>query len=210
MNSNQSLSMKKGPFLLLVSAALLMFGYSAVTAQASYRLAGPDKGKVEVTGTSTLHGWKAVAGTFAFSGSDLQLQAGESAIDSFYFSVEVASLDGGRGAAMNKKIRDAFDADANPKIEYRQSEPAGLSTINEDGSFSVLSRGSLSMAGQTHDVELELKGEATETGALKISLVKDMKMSDFEIEPPSAMFGQIVCGDDIKVIVELAYDRVNE
>ena len=189
----------------LASVILLFTCSYPLAAQNSYQLAGPEKGKVEVTGTSTLHGWKATAGEFGFSGGALSLNAEGTSIDSFRFHVQVESLDGGRGAAMNKKIRDAFNAEANPRIEYLQSEPAVVSAIAGDGTFTVQSKGSLSMAGQTREIELELQGAKTDEG-VKISTVKEMKMSDFEIEPPSAMFGQIVCGDDIKVIIEMTYD----
>ncbi len=177
--------------------------------QSTYQLADSEKAAVEVTGTSTLHGWKAVAGKFGFESGSLELNAEATTIEDFYFYVEVASLDGGRGSAMNNKIKGAFNADVNPKIEYRQSEPATVSEVKSDQTFTIISKGSLTMAGESRDIELTLTGEKTDAG-LKISTLKEMKMSDFNIEPPSAMFGQIVCGDDIKVMISLSYDVVTE
>ena len=49
-------------------------------------------------------------------------------------------------------------------------------------------------------------GQKTEAG-ITLKGSKPLKFSEFDIEPPSATFGQIVCGDDIAVNFEFRYQK---
>lgn len=183
------------------------FGLTFVKAQ-TFKIVGPEKSKVLVTGTSTLHGWTATAKKFGFQASPFVLKNGNlEPVEAFYLKVEVSSLEGGRGASMDKKIYDAFDGDNHPLIEFKQVEMI-KGERHDDGTFQFVSRGNLSMAGVTNEVELELEGKLTSEG-LTIKCLYDMRMSDFSIERPSAMFGQIVCGDDVTVNIELFFEKEN-
>jgi len=68
-----------------------------------------------------------------------------------------------------------------------------------------LSTGILSIAGNEQEVEVAVTGQLTAEGQLTFKGSKALKFSDFDIEPPSAMFGQIVCGDEITVHFEFHY-----
>lgn len=37
---------------------------------------------------------------------------------------------------------------------------------------------------------------------------KSLKLADFQVEPPTAMFGQIVTGDEISVVLDLYFSPV--
>ncbi len=159
---------------------------------------------ISITGTSTLHDWTVQAGSVIDYPTTLSIDIIEGGvIDSFSFSVPVASLDGGRGPSMNAKIKTAFGAETNPIIKYQQ---IGTAAIKKDtAGITITSVGTLTMAGMEKEIEVVL--QATDEVGVLLKGSKDLKMSEFGMTPPSAMFGQIQTMDDITVHFEFVYKK---
>ncbi|MFT4566531.1 MAG: hypothetical protein ACI9FN_001492 [Saprospiraceae bacterium] len=161
--------------------------------------------EISVTGTSTLHGWKATAAEISDFPNSLSLDlTKESVIENFGFSVTVESLDGGRGSAMNEKIFKAFSSEENPQIIFKQTESLSLPILADGEQVSLNISGVISMAGQSADVSIPVNVEMKEDNLL-FSGEQPLKMSAYGITPPSAMFGQIVTDDDIVVHYSFPY-----
>jgi len=189
--------------LFLISMVLGLF----LQAQSYQLVTDSTVSTINVTGTSTLHGWTvAVNEVLDVPQALILVGENENTIDSFAFSVVVSSMDGGRGASMNAKITKALQAAAHPVITYQQNEPAIIGDIDNEGNFKLLSKGMLKMVGMEKAIEIEVNGQKTDEGII-LKGNKSLKFSEFDIEPPSAMFGQIVCGDDIAVNFEFRYTK---
>ena len=189
-------------FLFILNMAI---GLS--TQAQTFQLATDTATTITVTGTSTLHGWTVAVNEVQDVPATLILVGeNEQTIDSFAFGVVVSSMDGGRGTSMNAKITNALQATAHPIISYQQNEPASMSDMDDAGNFTLISKGILKMVGLEKTIEIEVMGQKTDTGII-LKGSKPLKFSEFEIEPPSAMFGQIVCGDDIAVNFEFRYQK---
>ena len=177
--------------------------YSVVYSQQSYNYPIDSLPSISISGTSTLHGWTVTAGEVTDFPSNLTLSLEETqTIDSFSFSVAVMSLDGGRGASTNGKIQTALQATTSPTITYSQSQPAAL--VKQADQWTLSSTGTLAMAGKEKAITVDVQLEEQD-GTLVFKGSKDLKMSDFEMTPPSAMFGQIQTHDDITVHFEFRY-----
>ena len=61
------------------------------------------------------------------------------------------------------------------------------------------------MAGTSKEIEVTVNIQETDTGGLVLQGSKALKMSDFGITPPSALFGQIQTDDAITVHFEFVY-----
>jgi polyisoprenoid-binding protein YceI len=197
--------MNQNKFYLSLVALFVstLFSVSAV-AQTNY-VANEKTAKIEVAGTSTLTSWTVKANEIKDYPENLAINLEDGGqIDQFSFGVVVSSMDGGRGAAMNAKVMKALQGAAHPIITYQQSEPAVLKS-GEAGNFTLVSKGVLKMAGKERTVEIEAQAQKNDAGALVLKGSKPLKFSDLDIEPPSAMFGQIVCGDEIKINFEFTY-----
>jgi len=193
--------MKKA--LSLISPLLFLLSIS--TNAQSYQLAADSAITMTVTGTSTLHGWTVAVKEVKEVPQELAVSGGDSkAIENFNFGAVISSMDGGRGASMNTKITNALQAADHPIITYEQDEPLAISAIDDDGNFTGISKGTIKMVGLEKLISIEVTGQKTVDG-LVLKGTKPLKFSEFEIEPPSAMFGQIVCGDDIAVNFEFRY-----
>ena len=192
-----------------LSIFLLFFFLLTFSSQAQTKLSVQSDSKISVDGGSTLHDWTAAVNQFEGTctlGPALEkksLKTGEAMAD-ISLTCQVESMDGGRGAAMNKKIRTALKMTTHPQITFKASS-ASITEIKDKsaGTFTLSTKGELSMAGVTKEVELQLEGKRETTGNISLSGSKDLKMSTFDIEKPSAMFGQIVTKDDISIRFEL-------
>lgn len=188
---------------LYLSVLAVLF-LASVQAQATFTIDSENPVKVSVKGASTLHDWEAVASDVSGYPDKLEINFDAvNGISDFNFSVGVESLDGGRGASMNKKIRKALLSVDNPNITY-SSASSEISKNADDDSYSIKSTGTLSLAGLDKEVEVVATAIVSD-GVLVISGSHPLKMSDFDIEPPTAMFGQIKTRDDITVVFEFRY-----
>jgi len=192
--------------LFLCFMLICLIGTEYLPAQAQNWKLHPDSSiVVEIKGTSTLHDWKATCA--GVQGVPTQLNfdpKDQNQIIEFGFKVPVDSMDGGRGSSMNTKIFDAFQSSKHPFVQYKQNQPATLTETSEQGVFTITSTGTLSMAGT--DKSITLNCSATiKNDILVITGSKDLKMSDFGMEPPTAMFGQIVTNDDVVVSFKFHY-----
>lgn len=192
-------------FLFLCSTSLLF-------AQESYSIS--EDTEVNIEGSSTLHAWKAIVGKVEGNlmphskFAKMKIKEGaEVGVVSLKF--EVATIDGGRGDTMNDKIKNALKNDTSPFIEFVAKEPAKIVSIagDSENKFNVISKGDLSMAGVTKPIEINLIGEFVDKNTIKFTGAQEMKMSDFDIEKPSAMFGTIVAGGDIKINFNLVFSN---
>ncbi|MEZ5044534.1 MAG: YceI family protein [Saprospiraceae bacterium] len=160
-----------------------------------------------IKGTSSFHDWAASVGEFS---GQLQLSEAFNAtkakalkVEKIALSFQVASMDGGRGAAMNKKIFAALKSTEHPVISFDVAEAQVAAIQKTADGFTLDITGTLKMAGVAKPVSLSLKGMQSADGQLSFAGEYPMKMSTFDIEPPSAMFGQIVTGDDITIVFDL-------
>ena len=99
--------------------------------------------KITIKGTSTLHDWTVKAGTVTNLPEKITLNK----LKDFSFKVKVASLDGGRGASMNKKIYKALKSKQHPYIIYKQKGKAKIKKTEKAGVVQLVSKGVVEIAG---------------------------------------------------------------
>lgn len=183
------------------------FAFFQLPAQTSYHVSKDSQ--VKISGTSTLSDWTIsgsnVKGELKFNGENNKtdiIPAGE--ITMADVSVEVASIHSERGEPMDNKIYKALKRDEYPVIRFVLHDPVQLKKANQRAD-SVVASGAISIAGVTRNISFDMK-VSYERGEWMFTGKKSLKMSDFGIEPPSAMFGQIITGDDIDIGVNLIFN----
>lgn len=145
--------------------------------------------KIWIEGDSNLHPWSCQA-TAPQAQIDIDTAAPELA-RGLTLSVQVAGLECGSGK-MNEKLRDALNADAHPVIEYQLVKAERV----PGEKLQLQATGDLTINGKTRpvtfavDVVLEPDGTARASGSV------DILMTDFGVEPPTAL------------LVLKTYDRV--
>ncbi len=200
---NNQLVKKIIPVLIVT----LFMGFSVQSQQLSFAL--DPASSISIEGTSTFHDWTAkvgeFSGTLSLSKSFDATKDNKLSVEKVDLAFQAESIDGGRGAAMNKKIKGALKSTEHPAITFSIAESQVLKLV--DGKLQVA--GALQMAGVAKEVTLELEAKPNEQGMMAFTAKYPMKLSTFEIEPPSAMFGQIVTGDDITIVFDLRFSAAN-
>jgi hypothetical protein len=174
----------------------------------------PDKSRVTVNGTSTLHDWSAKSSniggniTFKFNVApdatpkiirEAIIANPDCAVD---VTIEVKSLKSG-DKGLDNKMYEALKQKNNPSITYRLTKLELAKDANADQSrFEVQTTGELTVAGTTKELQMPMVLEVVDGQHLKISGSTSMKMTTFNVKPPTAMLGTIKSGDKIKVAFE--------
>jgi polyisoprenoid-binding protein YceI len=98
---------------------------------------------------------------------------------------------------MDNKTYDAFNHEKNPNILFTLTGK----TITQANKMNV--SGKLTMAGITKEIELILNYKLLPGGDLQVSGSKKLNMTEYKMEPPTAMFGAIVVGEEVTVTFEI-------
>ncbi len=185
-------------YCVVCFSLILQFGFCQ-----THTLSTEKASELAIIGTSTLHEWKAVAGEVRGIPETISLDGDLLSIDALTISASVESLDGGRGPSMNSKIQKALKNSTHPEVTFVVTDPIQMNMAEQDSKGYPI-QGELSIAGETQSIELWTTVEMLED-KIHISGSKDMKMTSFKIEPPSAMFGQIKTNDDITIQFDVYY-----
>ena len=121
----------------------------------------------------------------------------------FHLRVPVTALRCGN-AKMERDLYRALRGDAHPTIEFRFSELAGgINHDIDDGAYHARIAGVLSLAGASRRVSLDVTARRVAPDTFRLTARLPMKMTDFSIDPPTALFGAIKARDDLAVRFEL-------
>lgn len=172
--------------LLILFTSCFMFGGFA---QDTYTLTADSK--LTIDGTSTVHDWTVTANTIAGT-----VRTEENLPNEIDFNVVVADIKSERGATMDKKMYAALGNDTSPEV---------LFDLKEVKNQSILI-GTLSIAGNEQEVEI-MGAIDTSDDSISISGEYGIALKDFNIEPPTAMFGQVIVGDDVIVKFDLIFKK---
>jgi polyisoprenoid-binding protein YceI len=159
-----------------------------------------DNSKSEMTifGTSNVHDWEEVVETIkgdmvaTMNGSSL------SDISTLKITIPVKSIKSGHGA-MNKNTYNALNADDYPNIQFV------LKSVRIDGR-TIYCTGTLNIAGTTKTITTPVT-YSIQSGVVTVKGSYSMNMTDFNVEPPTAMFGTIYTGEEIKLDFTLALSK---
>lgn len=160
-------------------------------AQTNFNLSS--ESKLTVDGTSTVHDWTVTANTLQG-----ELKTDGKAPQKINFQVVVADMKSERGETMDIKMHNALAKDEHPKVIFE------LYKVKNE---QVLV-GALTIAGKTQNVEIDCKIVPSKD-TFKIEGQKKIILKDYDIEPPTAMFGQVVVGNDVVVKFDLVFKASN-
>jgi polyisoprenoid-binding protein YceI len=190
----------KATLLLMLTVGLLFYQTTPLQAQA-FRL---KTSKMTVSGTSSLHDWESVVEKVEGKGF-CTIEKNELVdVKNVVIKIPVTSIKSTKGRVMDNKTYDAFNYEKFPSIIFtltsQKLNPAN-STIDV--------KGTLSMAGATKPIDLKLSYKVLPNDELQITGSKKLLMTDFKMEPPTAMMGTIKVGNEVVVTFEMTLTSSN-
>ena len=173
-------------FFLVIFLFIAYIGNS----QETYKLS--EGSLLTISGTSTVHNWTVAAnnmqGTMSYADNIKDLR----------FRVPLADIKSERGAAMDKKMHGALKMEQHPQVSFVLQE------VDKGNGLSL--KGKLTIAGVEKSVDLKSDVSVVNKG-YRIKGSKEIVLQDFSMEPPTAMFGQIVVGDKVTVDYDLTFTK---
>lgn len=167
-----------------------------------------DKSTMQITGTSTIHDWTAdveeLNASLTFNSKALEAEKGSTPVQSFSLAVPVKKIESGKGG-MNSKIYDALKAKKHPNITFELSSAEVSSTGGAAVQLDV--KGALTIAGTTRNISLPVESVRLEDGTYKFSGKYELNMKDYNVDPPSAVFGTIKSGEKVTISFELFFAK---
>ncbi len=185
-----------------LTAALLGALAANAAGQNTTRVAVASDSKLWIEGTSNLHGWSCAAEKFdaaieldASATTELAT-ATPTTLKRVEVKVPVRALKCGHGG-MDDNMYKALRADESPEIAYIMATFDAVP--GEAEGFTLKTTGTLSLAGKENKLAMDVVATRLPDGTVKATGVVPIKMTDYGIKPPTAIFGTLRTGDEVKV-----------
>lgn len=187
-------------FFLLI---LALFGTLLLSAQTKFSAKSIT---VKLEGTSTLHDWEMNADNHASSEATFTMAGDKvTGISNLSFLLPATSLKSDH-KAMDKNTYKALKTEENPTINFVMT--SGTITHVEGNTYQIKCNGKLTIAGATRETDVIAVGKYNPADkSFVVSGVKKMKMTDFDVKPPTVMLGTIKTGNDIIITYNVKYTK---
>jgi hypothetical protein len=180
--------------MLVIMLSVALFP-SFTYAQRVYNV-NKEESEIEIQGTSSIHDWEMIVEDYQL---ETQLAKGENNAHlinmiSFSCAVEAITAD---NRIMDGKTHDALKEDDHPRIQF---------TANyNDSPLEVVSgktyiKGSLRIAGVTRKIQFPVNIRFISGSSYRAKGEVSMRMTDFNVEPPTAMMGALETGDEVTIV----------
>ena len=182
------------PLIFIISTSFFLIS-STLIQKSDYSLS--DDFTMTIAGTSSLHDWESTVEKLE---GVVNLSFGEDGtitINECTVKAHAASIKSTKGSIMDKKTHKALKTDEFAFITFKMEKV--LSSTKTADAFTASVQGNLSIAGVTKNITLKVKGKTLEDGAVEFMGEQSLKMTDFDIDPPTALLGTLKTGDDITV-----------
>ncbi|WP_163325898.1 YceI family protein [Draconibacterium mangrovi] len=186
---------------LIISLFAFLLASNLSVAQVSYE-ENESNSKLMVTGTSSIHDWEMAIEDYDCLVSASADENQQISIESIKFSCLAESITSDN-KIMDNKAHKALDSDDHPKISFSAD-----ATVSATTNSLTKTKGKLQIAGKEKEVELEFTVAEAKDDQFKVSGKISVKMSDFGIEPPTAMMGTLKTGDEVFIHFDIVLQNM--
>jgi polyisoprenoid-binding protein YceI len=190
-------------YLLLIALVTALF-WTEAGAQETFRLQSKSSSLV-IEGSSSIHEWEMeVTG---FHAETLMKLNGEKIgeISRIEFQSPVSGLKSGKNI-MDNKAHDALKKKKFPEIKFILDPNSAVNISGEKANIT----GMLTIAGKTKKITLSADFKVEAADRFQVSGSVPLNMSDFGIDPPTAMLGALKTDDHIKINFNLEFQQSDQ
>lgn len=189
--------------MIRVLLVALFFNLYSIHANSQRSYIIDEKSVVVVSGTSTFHDWK-------MKSSDLINESkikwnDKNEIDEIItleLNIDAMSLKSDN-TKLDKNAYNALNTDQYPTIKFVASTIEINPTVRNRQPIKI--NGNLTVAGVTRRINLDAVIIHNNDSSFMISGEQTLKMTDFNVTPPSFMFGAMKTGDEITITYKIKY-----
>ena len=153
-----------------------------------------------IRGTSTLHDWHSSSEK---SKAFIVLNNSATQVEKLSIIIEVSSIKSSKGSSMMDKItRESLKESDFPEITYVFLDAEVVE--NEDQELHIKMFGDLTIAGKTNKVSIITAINKTGSEVV-LNGSHELKMTDYDVDPPKAIFGTVQAGDKITIEFQVKF-----
>lgn len=123
---------------------------------------------------------------------------------SFDITIAVAGIDTDTGR-LTSNLRNYLKGDEFPHVTFRLNQIHEIEHQNEKA--VIKAEGTITAAGVENTVNLTVDTYLNNNGTLRFTGTQDMLMTDFDIDPPTALLGTVRAADEIQIIFDVTLAR---
>ncbi len=177
----------------------LILSLSTMTLYAQNYSVVANESEVIIEGTSNVHDWESKAEKFSGTATiEIENDSLISSITDLEFNVVVDGIKSGKGG-MDKKTYDALNEKKHPNIKFVLSEVTNI------GADTLIANGELTISGVTRTIQMEVEYEILPDGSVLFKGTQPITMTDYDVDPPKAMFGAIKAGEEVDVVFDAKF-----
>ena len=195
--------MKNNIRKISIYLSLFLIISAETMSQTSYKL-NQENSKMTILGTSSLHDWQMDVKDIDCSMALITEGENIRGIQDTWFSCITTSIMSDYNI-MDKKTYEALKAEEFSNIFFKMISGKIISMTGNE--FSGTATGYLSVAGQTKEIKVPFHGNILEKGQVNVEGKVDLKMSEFKIDPPTAILGTLKTGDEISIVYSLELEK---
>lgn len=177
--------------------ALTLFLLLALGSIAQTKYTFSEAKEMMVSGTSTIHDWDMEAKSGITATASLKIENGQlKDISSLKVEMKSESLKSGTNG-MDTNAYKALNTDKYPAISFELVGPVQIS------GNKINAKGKMSISGTTQTIPMEVIYQV-DGSKISFSGTKEIKFTDYKIDPPKAVFGTIKTGNELTLSFEIS------
>jgi polyisoprenoid-binding protein YceI len=180
-------------------AMVFVMMYSTELIAQNYKL-DPSNSNLTVFGTSNVHDWEIKAES---QQGNLVLNS-DNDIKSLQISIEAEGLKSGK-SGMDKNTYKALNTKSYKTIEFKYTKTTSIDK-KDDNSYKLTIQGDLKVNGVTKNISMTIDVQVTNNN-VSFTGKKTIKMTEFEVEPPTALLGTIKTGDEVTISFNSKFNK---
>jgi len=116
--------------------------------------------------------------------------------------IDVKGFDCGK-RRMNRDLYETLLSDTHPKISFEYTSADEISFDEGQALYNLKVSGNLTVAGHTKEIQFPMQAVVLEDGKMQATGQTEIRMTDFNVEPPRALLGMVRVDDLLSVHFEL-------
>jgi len=189
--------MKNLKRILFLGFVLISFA-TTISAQDAYSVQSHE---VVISGTSNIHDW--TAQVMNLTGS---AKIAEGLLTEVNINVNAKTLKSSKGSIMDSKMQDALNTEKFPKISYELISNKIVSENN--GITKISSTGNLTISGESKTIATTSICKTLPNENIEVSGSFDVLMTNYGIEPPTALFGTLKTANKVTVNFRITFQKL--
>lgn len=193
--------------LISLFIALLFVTGTAVAQEIT--LTAQESSSMIIDGDSNVHDWEAqvteVNGTLVFQNIEA-LSAENLTPESFKsltLTIPVEGIDAESGG-LKKNIHKYMEKDDYPNVTFELNNV--IEVTNQNGALLITGNGVITAKGNSYTADMQVTANIQD-GSIQFTGEKQLLMTDFGIDPPTAVFGTIRSKDEVIIKFDVTFSR---